>query len=262
MGIGDDIMATAQARQIFNRTGKRVQFIKSKGVPYRSQSDIWAGNPHIASPEEQGDDIVRVVNAPGARPYIKSLTQFSYAWQTWEKEPGNLYLTDEEKRFAEPFAEKIIISPIIKRRASPNKDWGWIRWAQFAERARAENIRLTQLGAYPTPVVFGVDWIETPSFRAACAILSRARALVSIEGAMHHAAAALGIPAVVIFGGYISPEITGYDSHINLFTADKACGARQPCKHCEKAMAEIAPAHVLTSLKQILTLSIGADNGR
>jgi ADP-heptose:LPS heptosyltransferase len=261
MGIGDDIMATAQARQIFNRTGKRVRFIKAKGVPYYSHADIWRGNPHIAAQGEEGD-FELVVNAPGVRPYIEAVTPYAYTWKHWDKERGDIYLTREEERMAEQHADKVIISPIVKPKASPNKDWGWIRWAQFAKLARDEGIRLTQLGAYPTPVVFGVEWIETASFRSACAILSRARALVSIEGAMHHAAAALGVPAVVIFGGYIDPEITGYDGHINLFTGGKACGSRRRCRHCEKAMAAIAPAHVLESLKRFLKTDTGGDDGR
>lgn len=94
--------------------------------------------------------------------------------------------------------------------------------------------------------------IQTPDFWRACAILSRASAYVGHEGGLHHAAAALGIPGVVIFGGFISPETTGYDCHVNLFTGGNACGNRTPCMHCRDAMNRITPEAVAEALIGIL----------
>jgi ADP-heptose:LPS heptosyltransferase len=63
------------------------------------------------------------------------------------------------------------------------------------------------------------------------ATLSRAIGYLGPEGGMHHASAAVGVPAVVIFGGYISPKVTGYEGHINLFTGTGlGCGNSQPCE--------------------------------
>lgn len=260
MGIGDDIMATAIARQVASKTGKRVKFVNSAGRARNCIGDVWLGNPNIA-PSTQAGDFTPVVNAPGSRPYIAGFTSTKYTWRTWSKERGDIYLTRDEKLIGAKFAGKVIISPTVKGGASPNKDWGWMHWAKFARLASAENIRLTQLGPYPQPVVFGADWIETSDFRKACAIISRARAVVTHEGAMHHAAAALGVPAVVIFGGYISPEITGYDEHINLFTGGTACGLRQECAHCRMAMDLIAPQMVLNGLLSILSSEKGYSDG-
>jgi hypothetical protein len=58
---------------------------------------------------------------------------------------------------------------------------------------------------------------------------------------LHHAAAALGVPAVVIFGGFISPAVTGYAAHANIFTGDDlGCGNINPCPHCRAAMERIS----------------------
>ena len=57
-----------------------------------------------------------------------------------------------------------------------------------------------------------------------------------------HAAAALNKKAVVYYGGWIHPRITGYNFHENLyFTHSKSpCGARgYLCDHCEKARKSI-----------------------
>jgi ADP-heptose:LPS heptosyltransferase len=67
-------------------------------------------------------------------------------------------------------------------------------------------------------------------------LLSKARFLVTTDGGLHHAAAALGKPAIVVWGGLVSPKILGYDSHINLHSGTASCGSTEPCPHCRKAL--------------------------
>ena len=61
---------------------------------------------------------------------------------------------------------------------------------------------------------------------------------VGTEGGMHHAAAATNRDALVIFGGHISPKITGYENHKNLYVnLDMSpCGEKNKCKHREECM--------------------------
>jgi len=51
------------------------------------------------------------------------------------------------------------------------------------------------------------------------------KAVVCAEGGISHIAAALNVPAVVLFGGFSDPEWTGYPDHVNI-TSDIEC------KHC------------------------------
>ena len=53
---------------------------------------------------------------------------------------------------------------------------------------------------------------------------------------MHHAAAATDKNAVVIFGGHISPNITGYDIHTNIYVDinKSPCGEKNICTHCKE----------------------------
>jgi len=70
---------------------------------------------------------------------------------------------------------------------------------------------------------------------------------------LHHTAAALGISGVVIFGGFVSPQVTGYDMHHNLFIGDGlGCGKRVKCLHCTDAMNRITPQMVIDPLRKIL----------
>jgi hypothetical protein len=65
---------------------------------------------------------------------------------------------------------------------------------------------------------------------------------------MHHGAAAMNIPAVVLFGGFVPPAVTGYDSHTNLTGgAEFACGSFRYCEHCIAAMKAISVDEVVTA---------------
>jgi ADP-heptose:LPS heptosyltransferase len=76
------------------------------------------------------------------------------------------------------------------------------------------------------------------------------------EGGLHHGAAAVGIPAVVLFGGFIPPQVTGYKTHVNLTGgADFFCGSLQACKHCAEAMERIKSKHVCDAAKGFLECS-------
>ena len=78
-------------------------------------------------------------------------------------------------------------------------------------------------------------------FRRACAILIYCDLYFGPEGGFHHAAAALNKKAVVIFGGFIHPSVTGYDFHRNIFIDNKGspCGSRISCQHCEECIKQI-----------------------
>ena len=83
-------------------------------------------------------------------------------------------------------------------------------------------------------------------------VLLLAGAMRFLGTTLMHAAAALKVPAVVIYGGFISPKVTGYPLHRNLFTGGTPCGMRTNCKHCRDAMAAILPTTVYDELKEIL----------
>lgn len=247
MGWGDEIMVSGQVRRMQQTDTRRVQIFNRHGLP--RWDAIWQGNPRIALPDEVGD-FQRLNNGPGMRPYIESKTYERWIWRNHECVPGEIFLTHAEQQFASHYKRRIIIEPAIKARASPNKQWGMARWQEFATLAKKAGYGLTQLGPPGTRPIANATMICTPDFRHACAVLANAQAYVGHEGGMHHAAAALGIPAVVIFGGFISPAQTGYATHHNLFTGGEPCGMRVPCKHCDVAMAAITPQMVLKAFME------------
>lgn len=180
-----------------------------------------------------------------------------WIWKAWGPPEGELYFTAEELSFAERYRDRIIVEPHIKPGAPVNKDWGWERWVLLTRMiSRKYQTRVTQLGPPGTRPLPGVELVHTPRMRLAAAILARAKAAVLPEGAMHHVCAATKTPAVVIFGGFIAPAVTGYAEHRSLFAASRqwplGCGYRVPCDHCRDAMKSITPEQVLGELEALL----------
>ena len=252
MGWGDELMVTGQVRVMQERDPRkvRVQYERPRWF------DAYDHNPRIAVLEEQGNFQVLQPRVNGLRPYCSKKTPYQWTWQRYQPPVGELYFSPKELAFGAQFAGRVIIEPHNKPGASPNKQWGWVRWNKLVWLLGKYGITATQLGPAGTPLVEGAAFIETPTLRHAAAVLSKARGCVVPEGGLHHTAAVFKVPAVVIFGGFISPEVTGYAGQVSLFVEDEkhplGCGWRLPCEHCAKAMASITPETVADKLRGLL----------
>jgi hypothetical protein len=257
MGWGDEIMVTAEARRL-QALDPRPVAVRGKGGQGARWHPIWDGNPRLTRPEAVHEGVQWLENYGGRRPYIEyaRTTRERYAWRAdYRVEPGEIYLTELEQREYRYLDDMVVIEPHVKAGA-PNKSWGWERWQQLVHRL--PRVRWLQLGVSGTRVLHGVRHIVTNDVRTASAVLRHAIAVVVPEGGLHHAAAALGIPGVVIFGGFISPATTGYDLHVNLFTGGEACGNRLGCAHCQQAMNSITVEQVSKALLGVLEKSKAA----
>ena len=269
MGMGDEIMAAGCAEEESRRRKCPVHITGVDGKP--RWVDLWENNPHIAKPNVQA--FHRVINGPGCRPYIKgdftlSERQHYTSWRAQDHR-GHIFLSDKEKSFGKEVLDRlgpfVVVEPNNKVSGNPNKAWPW--WKELIPLLKGH--RLVQMGSpnpalqrrivmggrkplkrYKLKMLPGVEYIPTPVFRDACAVLARASALVTTEGGLHHAAAALGVKAVVIFSGSPPVESTGYPEHVNLGGTD-TCGRWQPCDHCQKLMRAITPEMVSSSLRKI-----------
>lgn len=243
MGLGDELMAAGEARRRRELSGRRCQIIGKDGRP--RWHEVWFGNDDVAGPHEAGD-FDRFQHCGGHRSYIDGSrsTRSRWAWLTHRPTPARLPTVQVDLRAD----DCILVEPSIKAGASPNKRWrGW----QALVDARRD-LPWAQVGPPGTAWLSGVRRIETQTFWQAFSVLKACRAAVLHEGGLHHAAAALSVPAVVMFGGYISPDQTGYSGHVNLFTGGEPCGWRKPCAHCQTAMAKITVDAVIASLDQCL----------
>ena len=231
MGLGDWVLASAAAEKV--PAGMRAVF--GDGIrPYGSE--VFENNPKIAG--TAGRDTVWVPDFPGHRPYITRIHEGKYTFREDFRAPyGRLYLDPNELNWARSQAsDYILVEPHIKDdmpqlKIGANKAWnGWkellkldMPWLQIGTKEA-----LTRQ-------------VVTKSVRSAMAMVANAKLVITTDGFLHHVAAAFGVPAIVLWGGVVSPKILGYPTHINIWNGAKPCGSfASVCPHCREAMDSIS----------------------
>jgi len=238
-------MVTARVRALHMRNPVPVLIQGVDGKP--RWSEVWEHNPRITRTAKEAGQTLR--DGQGARPYLDyaRLTKERFYFRPQSLEPGEIYLTETERSFGR---RVVLIEPHVKQGASANKDWGFERF-QSVVRARPD-LPWVQCD-YGARILEAVEPIKTDTFREACAIMSGALAAVLPEGGLHHAAAAFRVKAVVIFGAYIPPSVTGYPDHINLArSVPEVEGLGPSDPRAQAALASITVAEVVEKLAEIL----------
>ena len=237
MGYGDFLMASGQAREIFKQTGLKVNFeIDSK---QQHQFDaVFKHNPYL------GDDLV-LKNTKGNRPYVETMLYNRIVFNPHFKTiPGDLFF--KKPVFREDY---IFLDPHTKEGWSKNKEWGFSRWQELANRLKMPIIQ----PLYGKPKLNGVKGVTTNNIRQAFKLLAGAVLFVGTDGALHHAAAALNVPSIVLWSGFSHPSQLGYDNHINLRGDNTPpCGSLFLCSHCKDMMNKITVSRVYEECQRYL----------
>lgn len=195
-----------------------------------------------------GDRIMRSGHRLGAPWYVKRISRARYVFNMDFRAPrGSIVLSNELLAFGRGYPGHIIVEPNIKGTFSGrNKDWGWPRWQELVDSI---DLPWAQFD-YGAPLLDSVLPIKTPSFMHGVAVLSTSNGIVTTDGGLHHAAAALRKRAVVIWGGFSPPSVLGYDDHINLYVDAPDClGMRESNEACSLAMKQITVGHVVNACK-------------
>lgn len=245
MGLGDWIMASGEVKQAHIATGKKVKI--GNGQKHFLDKDIFAYNPRMAG--DDATDVTWVDNYPGKRPYIKQQVNNRIIFNDdYKPLVGELFLASDEILWAKrnvKMTDYILVEPNVKRRYlhTINK---W--WPYFKELVNAD-LPFLQVGDANTKPI--TNFVATESFRHALAVLSQAKLFIGTDGALHHAAAALGIPSVVIWTGFTSPKHLGYDSQVNIHDGGEPCGYYGGiCPHCIEIAKNISPERVLEAVER------------
>ena len=211
--------------------------------------EVFENNPRVVKSPKDGQKVVIVENIPLRRPYISLRTPERYYYNLeYKAVPGEIYLSDEEK--AKGIDGAVIVEPHTKTNSlSQNKAWSWERWQELVSR---ERLPWVQVGTEDCKSLDGVTRVVTKTFRDALPYVNRARLVVTTDGALHHAAAAFGKPAVVLWGGLAPHTVLGYDSHTNICKTDRVCGSFHACAHCLDAMNAITVDDVQKAVSERL----------
>jgi len=245
VGFGDALLGTGIARKAREKHPNRPICI-GDGTSIEWVPDVHDNNPHLSRTIVPG--CIWVQCHKGFRPYADNerSTADKFVWKRdFKASPGEIFLTDEEKEKWADFKDSVYIEPNIKGWLGPNKDWGFDRWQEVVNRM--PHVSFVQ-GQGRTLDGVNVTQLDTESFRDACGLLYHCSLFVGTDGGMHHAAAAFGKKAVVIWGGYTHPRNLGYDFHTNLHAGVEPCGNTKPCDHCKRAMDKITVEMVVKAI--------------
>ena len=275
MGFGDSIMVTGIARKVREKYPD-LQIVvgeKSKGKVH--YSDMFKNNPNILSESEI--DInkkkIWIESVSGKRPYISFATEKKFYWNS-EHVPfkGELFFDKNEINFAKNILKRIksnqnkkivFIEPSRAIRVfskknvfdgEKNRIWKIERWQKIVDHCKNNFLFIQPQyeGYQPIKNVY-----KFPSdFRQACSVMSLCDFFIGWEGGFAHAAAALDKKSVVLFGGFIHPNITGYKFHNNIYIDidGSPCGMRDWCEHCEKCKDLITVEMVLNEFNKIISI--------
>ena len=220
MGLGDDLLAAGQAK-LLNKTVKIGDGVKPwynplyEYIPYLSEAaDEW------------------FIDYGGHRGYIKEVERH----KTWERVIFNMDYRAEPALIELPGIDNdyVIIEPHIKPGSYPGKQW------HHYNELMCCDFHFLQFNSDS----LGCDSLNTSIVEAA-QLMAGCRGYVGTEGFLHHLAAAFHKPAVVLFGAYSHPEVTGYDFHTNIWR-----DVPDELGHNKKtgAMETISPDEVIEAL--------------
>jgi ADP-heptose:LPS heptosyltransferase len=135
-----------------------------------------------------------------------------------------------------------------------NKNWGVENFRSVA-RSLAREFSVVQLGASGDPSL-GVD-LELQGrlpIRDVFVLLRECGVFVGQEGFLMHAAAAVDLLSVIVYGGFLAPWQTGYSINENLYSNVECapCWLETKCPHEKKCMAMITPRMVVEKIKTLL----------
>src|SRR5262245_1161161 len=247
MGIGDEVMATGFARGAAAR-GKRIAFGDGRKLIWGPWCrEAFKNNPNIAHrPDEPGVEWCDYYK--GHRNYNRlDSARRRWIWNYDFKAPaGEFFFDNIEQAMSLRRPGAVLLEPNVPwhKSVAINKDWGQARWQELANKLTRAGWRVLQT-SYGEVRLFNVGIVPVASFREAAAIVQSVDLAIVPEGGLHHAAAAVGTRAIVIFGGFIPPQVTGYSwPHINLTGSAEACGSLDRCLHCRQALDRIEVDHV------------------
>jgi hypothetical protein len=259
-GMGDVLMATAALRELKRRNpGCRVTLYTDygelvEGAPFLDDVRPW--------PERPANVFwINYERSLPPRRHIARIMGDQLGVAVEDIRPFCRVRPELVERFRREWAGLPRPVVAINRRAgawTPNKDWPAEHWDALAARlsARGTVVDLGDTPAEATPEPEGsyLDLRGRTPLPELVAAIAAADVLVAPMTGTVHIAAAVGVPSVVIYGGYEHPDCSAYPGNINLYSPVECspCWLRTPCPVGKKCLHQIAPEQVEAAVDQLL----------
>ena len=274
MGYGDDLLITGFAAEEKKKYPERQVIIGNLKKKNASHSIIYDNNPNISDCRnlDKNKPIHLIDYHQENRPYIDYLNSTSkkYIWNyNYKAKPGQLFFSEKENNDASKILQQALDFWNLKNRKKEpraiifiettstktehknfsikhlNKSWSQDSWIKLVDKLKNDYLFINSVHDHSIEIE-GIFSPDNMDFRMACSIMNKCDMYVGPEGGFSHVAGALRKKAVVYYGGWITPDVIGYDFHENLYFEDSKspCGLyREKCDHCENARQIITVKH-------------------
>ena len=270
-GIGDDLLCTTVARELYRRQGRRIWIISSYRELFQGNRDVYG----VVAPNSRGAFwLPKLVGCgqchdlhyerhdkrsdTGIAPREHILA--TMCRQVFIRGPILLrpyaYVSQKAATQGRRFRGWIAIqsSGLGARGRMLNKEW---RPERFSEAALGlmKRHKVVQIGAVTDPAIpCDLDLRGKTSLRELALTLANCRLFVGLVGFPMHLARAVDCPAVIVYGGRELPHQSGYMCNVNLFSQLPCtpCWQWNRCEFDRSCMTGIGVAAVLQGVAALL----------
>ena len=255
-GLGDSLLFNSVVYELGRQTGKRYLI----GTKHR---EIYEGNPYaliLPFPQYANYKIFRFISPvlglkihhvdyyyEGRPPkqHILTLLGKRVGLETPLSRPSIFLSKREKETRLLPESKKpwIGIQSTGLSLWTDNKNWGVDSFAEVV-RILSPQASFVQIGgAQDTHLPVDLNWQGNLSIREVFYVLQNCKVFIGQVGFLMHAAASVGLPSVIVYGGFEAPWQSGYEANSNLYSAVECapCWLETKCPYDKKCMTMIKP---------------------
>lgn len=253
--LGDNLMLSMLAREV------RRHYPGKKIVVETNWPELFLHNPHVDLALRHKvawahcKPTYRIEEGHPEHVLDQLAGSLSLPIPSWERRL-DFYPSGEELRTvsARLPSDYLVVCPEGKREfASNRKEWGLACFQELVDSMPGR--RFVQIGVAAHGLLRGAVDFRGRTIRECAAAIRLAKAAVLLEGGLMHICHAVRTPAVILFGGYVRPEVVGYPELLSVASAPSC----SPCcrSHAKQGdcadhvcMEAIAPSAVRAFLEE------------
>lgn len=249
--LGDNLLLSCLAREIKRCDPSRYVIVETCWPEFFEQNPhvdaiftikaaLWYAKPeYVIMPETQEHLIDQMIK------------QLPLSIRDWERRVDLWYQEDAVNDTLRGIpTDYLVVNPSGKQKHSANrKEWGWQNFCEL--RHQLADMPFAQIGDAETPLLPNTIDRRGRSILESAHLIKHAAAGLFLEGGMMHVANAVKTPSVIIYGGLIRPEISGYAMHRNLYAAP-------PCSPCFTSQAAMTDCATMKCMRMISVEQVAA----
>jgi ADP-heptose:LPS heptosyltransferase len=253
--LGDNLLLSVILPELRNKYPNKRIIVETK-FP-----DLFLNNPNIDWVTDKHFKTTKKFIKPKYRIFLdttKPIIEQMLEYVSEKKvEYPQIFLSKNEIEKYRKDYKYFTITPIGKQAFHANrKEWGFEKFQKVVKLIKENSdFKFVQLGSSSDKLLEGVIDNRGLPIRDSAAVIKNSVGFIGLEGGVMHIAKAVNIDSVIIFGGFLNPKVTQYDSNINivnLVECSPCLTSEEPLTHCDsmKCMNEISPEYVFNKIKE------------